>query len=334
MIFSLTLLLLVSVCDQTPKVEGYECEYLKSHKELVCHCTRENINIRHVSLLTRGSRGHVESLKIEHCQYVDINFDMLDIVQPFYQVRLENIGALSVNNVMLRQKDNLDIIIRNVKSRVTILGVIQCVDCGHQNSSVSKLGDIRDLAQPTLILQIKDSSEVQLEYLDVANINLRFSVNNVEKINIYNAVIEKAAKDSVQILNVENVNIRDTAIVSSTDKAVSLNLVDTVTVSHTIGISADTFNILSDGTVLDIKCTAQYQNSDLEHSDRRLRMLDWDLSECGSLSETGPGHRGHDLPSTAIPITIISVIICALTVFIMLIILCQMHRNGKLDRFL
>merc|ERR1712130_326604 len=192
-------------------------------------------------MVTRGSRGHVESLKIEHCQNVDINFDMLDIVQPFYQVRLENIGALSVNNVMLRQKDNLDIIIRNVKSRVTISGVIQCVDCGHKNSSVSKLGDIRDLAQPTLILQ---------------------------------------TKDSVEILNVENVNIRDTAIVSSTDKAVSLNLVHTVTVSHTIGISADTFNILSDGTVLDIKCTAQYQNSDLEHSDKRLRMLDWDLSEC------------------------------------------------------
>merc|ERR1712233_131027 len=73
-------------------------------------------------MVTRGSRGHVESLKIEHCQNVDINFDMLDIVQPFYQVRLENIGALSVNNVMLRQKDNLDIIIRNVKSRVTISG--------------------------------------------------------------------------------------------------------------------------------------------------------------------------------------------------------------------
>ena len=53
---------------------------------------------------------------------MDINFDMLDIIQPFYQVRLENIEALSVNNVMLRQRDNLDIIIRNVKSRVTISG--------------------------------------------------------------------------------------------------------------------------------------------------------------------------------------------------------------------
>ena len=68
------------------------------------------------------SGGHVESLKIEHCQYVDINFDMLDIIQPFYQVRLENIEAMSVNNVMLRQRDNLDIIIRNVKSRVKISG--------------------------------------------------------------------------------------------------------------------------------------------------------------------------------------------------------------------
>merc|ERR1719471_2003038 len=279
-------------------------------------------------MLTRGSGGHVESLKIEHCQYVDINFDMLDIIQPFYQVRLEKIEALSVNNVMLRQRDNLDIIIRNVKSRVTISGVAQCVDCGFQNSNETKIGDIRDLAQPTLILQIKNSSEVQLEYLDIANINLRFSVSNVHSINIDNTVIEKAAKDSVQILNVGSFNIRDTAIVSSTDKALTIKHVDSVTVSHTIGISANTFNILSDETILIIRCTAQYQ-SESKLSDQRLKMLDWDMSECGTLSENGlgPGYRSHNLPSSAISITIISVIICAVSVLILLITLCQMHRK-------
>ena len=55
MIYSLILILFVSISDQTPQDPGYECEYLQSHKELVCHCTRENINIRHVSMLTRGS---------------------------------------------------------------------------------------------------------------------------------------------------------------------------------------------------------------------------------------------------------------------------------------
>ena len=74
--------------------------------------------------------------------------------------------------------------------------------------------------------------------------------------------------------------------------------------------------------------------SESKHSDQRLKMLDWDMSECGTLSENGLGYRSHDLPSSAIFITIISVIICAVTVLILLITLCQMHRKGKLDRFL
>ena len=74
--------------------------------------------------------------------------------------------------------------------------------------------------------------------------------------------------------------------------------------------------------------------SESKHSDQRLKMLDWDMSECGTLSENGLGYRTHDLPSSAISITIISVIICAVTVLILLITLCQMHRKGKLDRFL
>ena len=53
--------------------------------------------------------------------------------------------------------------------------------------------------------------------------------------------------------------IRDTAIVSSSFKGVALHNVNTVSSTHTIGISEETFNILSKGTVLNLKCSAQYQ---------------------------------------------------------------------------
>ena len=68
---------------------GYECQYLSSHKELSCQCSRHTMNIANLAELISSTPSPVESLKLEYCQSVDLRLDMVRVTQPFYQVRVE-----------------------------------------------------------------------------------------------------------------------------------------------------------------------------------------------------------------------------------------------------
>ena len=142
-------------------------------QELVCQCIRYHSDIVSLprlisSALDTGdtnvtdvrARDAVESLKIEHCVSLHINLDLREITQPFYQLRIENMDSVMVRDIKLNHDGDLDLVIRNVRSHVTMSGHVTCDDCAHVTERDSE--DIRDRARPTLVIQLKNVTQTQV----------------------------------------------------------------------------------------------------------------------------------------------------------------------------
>ena len=146
------------------------------YQELVCQCTRYHSDIVSLPRLISRALGHdnnntmgqnvtetrdsVESLKIEHCASLHINLDLREITQPFYQLRIENMDSVMVRDIKLNHDGDLDLVIRNVRSHVTMSGHVTCDDCAHVTERDSE--DIRDSARPTLVIQLKNVTQTQV----------------------------------------------------------------------------------------------------------------------------------------------------------------------------
>ena len=163
-------------------------------------------------------RDAVESLKIEHCASLHVNLDMTEIIQPFYQLRIENIDNVMIRDIKLNHDGDLDLVIRNVRSQVTMSGRVTCEDCGHVTDDHQVLvterdsDDIRDTARPTLVIQLKNVTMTQVIYLDVAEVNTRLSARNVDRLAIDNTVIDKLARNSVEVWYADTFSVENTAV--------------------------------------------------------------------------------------------------------------------------
>merc|ERR1719158_226706 len=72
---------------------GHYCDYLSSHRSLVCYCARYKLDLYSLtSLLTPSSSSPVESLVLQSCQSVSLyNLSTLGLAHTLYQVRLETV---------------------------------------------------------------------------------------------------------------------------------------------------------------------------------------------------------------------------------------------------
>lgn len=317
-----------------PQHYDYECQYLSVHKELVCQCTKYYLDIISLAHVTRAAGGHVESIKLEQCQSLSIGLDLTEVAQPFYQIRLENIDRVRIHDVKLGHADNLDIVVRNVMDMITVSGVVTCTDCGHVTSN-SDMGDVRNTARPTLILQVKDAASAQMEYVDISNVNTRISVRNVETVNIESSIIDTITDNSVEAWYVKTFSMKNTIINNASDRGITVNHVDRINLFHTLGIKNSTLNIMSKNTSLITKCTAVFSSP----VSGDIRVYNWDVSECGSVTEVQDKFHStfHDQWSHAGKTrtgTIVIIVVCAVLVISVIILLIILNNKGKLDRLL
>ena len=235
----ISLVMMSAPALMTPSPWDLECQYLRSHKvgylesfrdfdepfvcqELVCQCTRYHSDIVSLPrLISRalshdnnvtGARDRVESLKIEHCASLHVSLDLREITQPFYQLRIENMDSVMVRDIQLNHDGDLDLVIRNVRSQVTLSGCVTCEDCDHSVTAERDSEDIRDMARPTLVIQLKNVTQTQVIYLTVTGVDTRLSARNVDRLAIDNTVIDKLASNSVEVWYAESFSVENTAV--------------------------------------------------------------------------------------------------------------------------
>ena len=308
---------------------GYECQYLSSHKELSCQCSRYNMNLVNLADLVSSVPSSVESLKVSECVSVDLSLDLVSLARPFYQVRLEAAHQVRLHGVRLARHTNLDIIIRNIKNSLDVFGHITCVDCSNGGDGGNG-GDVRLQAQPTLILQVKNASKASLHYLDIGDVNLRLSARNVPHLNIDAVHISHLAENAIEVWYSREVEITNSIVRASQENAIVANHVDKVRLHNTVGILNSSLLLMSDLTRVEMMCTAEYTG------DSSMKLLSWSDQLCSPLSLDGlhPTPGGEDQHSSSKTATILLTAMCGVVVFIVILLLCYLNKTGKLHTML
>ena len=324
----LPLLLSARQTCQMPSGEantGYECQYLSSHKELSCQCARHSLHIADLASLLSTAHSHVESLRLGHCQSIDLRLDLLTVPQPFYQVRLEAADQVRLHGVKLGQQSDLDIVMRNVRQSLDVFGHIDCLDCSRDDTE-----DVRLQARPTLVLQIKNATNASLHYLDVSQVNMRLSLRNVENVKIDSTVFDTLAKNAIEVWYSKKLEVTNSVVKESEEEAIVTNHVDNVRLQNTVGILNSSLLVMSDLTKVEMMCTAQYS------SDFTLRLLSWSSELCSPLSLDGIQSRTGNSWRTNSPKTgtIVVTVLCGVVVFIVIMVLCYLNKTGKLHNML
>lgn len=307
---------------------GYECQYLSSHKELSCQCTKYNINLVNLAHLVSSVSSSVESLKVSECVSVDLSLDLVSLSQPFYQVRVENAHQVRLHGVRLLYQTNLDIIIRNIKNSLDVFGHITCVDCTDDGGGGGD--DVRHQAQPTLILQVKNTTNASLHYLDIGSVNLRLSARNVQHLYIAATHFHHLAENAIEVWYSRGLEITNSIVRNSQDNAIVVNHVDKVRLHNTVGILNSSLLLMSDLTRVEMMCTAEYTG------DSSMKLLSWSEQLCSPLNLEGlqTASGGHNLQSSSKTATILLTAMCGVVVFIVILVLCYLNKAGKLHTML
>jgi len=327
----ISLLMVSTPALMTPFPWDLECQYLRSHKELVCQCTRYHSDIVSLPrLISRalghdnnntmgddnnvtGARDRVESLKIEHCASLHVSLDLREITQPFYQLRIENMDSVMVRDIQLNHDGDLDLVIRNVRSQVTLSGCVTCEDCGHSVTAERDSEDIRDMARPTLVIQLKNVTQTQVIYLEVTGVDTRLSARNVDRLAIDNTVIDKLASNSVEVWYAESFSVENTAVKEAASESITLNHVTSVLMSHTLGLTNSSLRLLSPASTRLV-----------------TRCLEAGEAQC----QEDPGPRRLQWSSSSKTGTLVLITLCGLGVIIVIITLCVLNKRGKLNNML
>jgi len=291
--------------------------------ELVCQCQRYALKISSLSNLLSEYPGRVESIKLRLCQSLDISISTLAIPQPFYQLRIEDTDLVTIHGIELGQGHNMDILVRNVRDTLTMLGRVECSDCPaplKNNSSV----DVRSEAKPTLVMQVKDTSKASMAYMDITNVNFRLKTRNVETMKIMNTQVDKLVQNGVEIFYSQILDISNSIFKHVDEETITVNHVDKVEVKHTLGINNKTFNFLSDDTEMAISCTAPFKSM-------QGTLFTWEEEKCGPVSVLPYlGQPGEEGGVGAVILTLS----CVVVLVIIILILLLLHRKGKLEQLL
>jgi len=281
------------------------------------------LKISSLSNLLSEYPGRVESIKLHLCQSLDISISTSTIPQPFYQLRIEDTDLVTIHGIELGQGHAIDILVRNVRDTLTMLGRAECSDCPVPEKNNSSI-DVRSEAKPTLVMQVKDTNMATMTYMDITNVNFRLKTRNVETMKIMNTQVDKMIKNGVEIFYSQILDISNSIFKHVDEETITVNHVDKVEVKHTLGINNRTFNFLSDDTKMAISCTAPFN--------RMLGTLyTWEEEKCGPVSVLpylAQSGEGGGLGAVILTLS------CVVVLVIIIIMLLLLHRRGKLEQLL
>lgn len=304
-------LLARSLAAPGPGHPDLDCVHLARHKELVCQCSRGRATVLAVPSLVTAP---VESLKLEHCRELDLGLDLATIRQPFYQVRVEEVGSLVIRDIKLAHDGDLDIIVRNVRHLATVTGDITCVDCGHVARAHTGATDIRAAAQPTVLLQMKNVTRAHVTHVELRSVHARLSVRDAGNVRVDHSVLDTLADNAVEVWHADSFALEDTAVRRAADRCITLNHVAHVRVARTLGLANTSLDIVSP-------------------ADTQLETLCMLLPGAGGgdAAECGGGSPGSFSARTG---TIVLVAVCGLVVLAVILLLCILNKKGRLDNML
>eukprot|EP00092_Neocalanus_flemingeri_P021147 GFUD01022920.1.p1 GENE.GFUD01022920.1~~GFUD01022920.1.p1 ORF type:complete len:327 (-),score=79.69 GFUD01022920.1:37-1017(-) len=317
------LLALVAVQLQVVPLQAgteYHCEYLAAHRDLVCQCQRYTMTISSLSSLIAKYPGRVESIKLHLCQSLDLTISTVDIQQPFYQLRIEDIDQVTLHGVELGHGHALDILVRNVRDHLNMVGRIECSDCPKLQSNSSM--DVRLSAKPTLIMQVKDTTQATIQYMDITSVNFRLKTRNVENIKIVNSQVDKMTKNAVELFYSQRLDISNSIFKHVEEAAMIINHVDRVEVTHTLGFNNRSLQLLSNKTEVVFSCTAPYDGI-------MGPLYSWEEEKCGPVSVLL--YQGKEKGKGGGTGAVILTISCVGVLIIVMLVVIFMHRRGKLD---
>ena len=249
--------------------------------------------------LLSDAPGQVESLKLHLCQSLELNLNTVGVKQPFYQVRVEDTDLVKLNGGQLIG-NGLDILVRSVRDFVSFAGVMVGIE-----KSVK------------LNLQVKDSREARLHYLDMGNVGLRLKTRNVEEVNIINTQIDNITENAVEVFYTKSLQISNSIFKHVDNESVTVNHVSSINVRNTLGVTNSSFAFLSPPDEVLLSCVAPYQGP-------VGPLYSWgeDCPPLRALSLTGDSTSiGAALLTTA----------CVMILLLIILLLVFLHRKGRLD---
>jgi len=235
----------------------HKCEYEKTTNDLNCHCSRSSMLVPSISqILKEFPDKRVDSLSFNRCSSLDLNISTVDLLWTArYQLRVDDTEYVTIRGIELLPEDSLDIHVNNVKKHFNLIGDLKCNSCeSNNNSSENSL--------PLLSLQIKDSSQANIQYVKLTNIDFRLKSRNVENIEISNSEISGLQQHGIEIFYTDKLKIRNSVFNAASNISLLLNHVNLFSVDHTIGLSNNTFEILSQSTTLEFSCTVPQQGTE------------------------------------------------------------------------
>eukprot|EP00090_Calanus_glacialis_P031795 TRINITY_DN52822_c0_g1_i1.p1 TRINITY_DN52822_c0_g1~~TRINITY_DN52822_c0_g1_i1.p1 ORF type:complete len:333 (-),score=73.41 TRINITY_DN52822_c0_g1_i1:58-1056(-) len=303
-------------------VRDHKCEYIKKTKDMLCRCSRSSMVIPSISLLlAEYPDKRVESLSFHGCSSLDLNISTVELLwTALYQLRVDNIEYVTFRGVELQPEDSLDIHVNNVKKHFNLIGYLKCTSCKSRNSS--------EFTPPSLSLQIKDSVHANIQYVKLENLDFRLKTRNVENIKISNSVISSLQQHGMEVFYTEKLEIRNSVFEAASNSSLLLNHVNLFSLDHTLGLSNDTFQILSNSTTLKFSCTVPL-------STMEGMFYSWDSELCGP-----PGvsvllaRRENILETAGISVSLVITGVAAVILAGVILAILYLQKSGKLDSIL
>jgi len=179
-----------------------------------------------------------------------------------------------------------------------------------------------------LSLQIRDSSQANIQYVKLTNIDFRLKSRNVENIEISNSDISGLQQHGIEIFYTDKLKIQNSVFNAASNISLLLNHVNFFSVDHTIGLSNNTFEILSQSTTLEFSCTVPQQGTG-------GLLYSWDRELCGPPGVSVLLSRSEGLLHTG-GISVCLVITGVATVVLLgaILVILHLQKRGKLDSLL
>jgi len=310
----------VEITEAIKHESDHKCEYVKTTKDLNCHCLRSSMVVPSISqILNKIPDQRVESLSFNKCSSLDLNISTVDLLwTALYQIRIDDTEYVTIRGIELLPDDSLDIHVNNVKKHFNLIGDLKCTSCeANMNSSENTL--------PLLSLQIKDSVQANIQYVKLTNIDFRLKSRNVENIEISNCEISGLQQHGIEIFYTDKLKIQNSVLNAASNTSLLLNHVNLFSVDHTIGLSNHTFDILSQSTTLQFSCTVPQQSTE-------GLLYSWDTELCGPPGLSVLLSRGEGLlQSGGVSVCLVLTGVSTLVLLGVILVILHLQKRGKLD---
>jgi len=216
---------------------AHYCDYLSSHRSLVCYCARYKLDLNSLStLLTPYSSSPVESLVVQSCQTVSVyNLSTVGLQHTLYQIRLESVDRVEMWQGQLPTQ-GLDLSVRGSREGVWLGGAWK--------------GEHMDTGWR---LSVRDSGRLEVAGMEIRELKLVLRTKGVKEVVLRGLVLEGTiSRNSLEFENSGRVKLENWEVREVEDGAVVVGKVDRVQVTNCPNIKSSSFQLLSNSTKLTV----------------------------------------------------------------------------------